>query len=264
MTDTEKEVKYVLDIQHLGFSYSTMKGEYKVFEDVNLKIKDDEFFCIIGPSGCGKSTLLNNVAGFEKPTSGKIIYRDKEIDGVSYKRAVVFQEDAVFPWLTVYQNIEYGLKIRNVDQKVRKDKVSNLISLVGLDGFENSFPKELSGGMKKRVDLARALSNDPDILLMDEPFGSLDAMTKEILQLEVTKLWEENKMTVIFITHDLEEALFLGDRVAVMQNIKTGIPFKFFDVPFDRPREISLKENPDFQKMRNSLIQEFKLLQTKI
>lgn len=262
MTKSDSEIKNVLDIQHLGFSYPTNKGEYKVFEDVNLQIGDEEFFCIVGPSGCGKSTLLNNVAGFEKPTSGKIFYRGNEIDGVSYKRAVVFQEDAVFPWLTVWQNIEYGLKIRNMEVTERKNKVSELVNLVGLGGFENYFPKELSGGMKKRVDLARALSNDPDILLMDEPLGSLDAMTKEILQLEITKLWEKNKMTVIFITHDLEEALFLGDRVAVMQNIKTGIPFKFFNVPFDRPREISLKENPDFQKMRNKLIKEFKLLQT--
>lgn len=262
MTELDNEVKNVLDIQHLGFSYPTAKGEYKVFEDVNLQIGNEEFFCIVGPSGCGKSTLLNNVAGFEKPTTGKIVYRGKEIDGVSNKRAVVFQEDAVFPWLTVWQNIEYGLKIRNMELTERKAKVSELVNLVGLGGFENYYPKELSGGMKKRVDLARALSNDPDILLMDEPLGSLDAMTKEILQLEITKLWEKNKMTVIFITHDLEEALFLGDRVAVMQNIKTGIPFKFFNVPFDRPREISLKENPDFQKMRNKLIKEFKLLQT--
>ncbi len=252
----------VLDIIDLGFSYNSTSGEYMVFQDVNLQIRKDEFFCIIGPSGCGKTTLLNNIAGFEKVSKGSLLYKGKEIEGVSYKRALVFQQDAVFPWLTVFKNIEYGLKLRDTPVKIRLEKVKELISLVGLNGFENSYPKELSGGMKKRVDLARALSNEPDMLLMDEPFGSLDAMTKEILQLEVTKLIEKNKITVVFITHDLEEALFLGDRIAIMQHITTGIPFKVFNVPFQRPRDIHLKEHLEFQKMRSNLISEFKLLQT--
>lgn len=262
MNQTNEQRDKVIDIINLGFSYNTSKGDYRVFKDVNLQIREDEFFCVIGPSGCGKTTLLNNIAGFEKASEGRLLYRGKEIDGVSYKRALVFQADAVFPWLTVYKNIEYGLKIREVPKKERAEKVKELIAVVGLKGFENLYPKELSGGMKKRVDLARALVNDPDILLMDEPFGSLDAMTKEILLLELTKIWEKNRMTVVFITHDLEEALFLGDRVAIMQHIKTEIPFKIFDVPFQRPRNIHLKENIEFQKMRNTLIQEFKLLQS--
>ena len=262
MNQTNMQRDKVIDIINLGFSYNTSKVDCRVFKDVNLQIREDEFFCIIGPSGCGKTTLLNNIAGFEKVSEGRLLYRGKEIDGVSHKRTLVFQQDATFPWLTVYKNIEYGLKIRKVPEKERSEKVKELIALVGLRGAENLYPKELSGGMKKRVDLARALVNDPDILLMDEPFASLDAMTKEVLLLELTKLWEKNRMTVIFITHDLEEALFLGDRVAIMQHINTGIPFKIFDVPFQRPRDIYLKENNEFQKMRINLIQEFKLLQS--
>jgi NitT/TauT family transport system ATP-binding protein len=251
---------YALELTNVGFSYDTNGGQYEVFKDVDINVHRNEVFCIIGPSGCGKTTLINIIAGFESPTVGTVQEEGEEITGVSHKRALVFQQDAVFPWLTVYRNIEYGLRIRRVPIETRKETVERLIELVRLTGFETAYPRELSGGMRKRVDLARALASDPKILLMDEPFGSLDAITKEKLQIEVTELWEKSKVTVVFITHDLEEALFLGDRIAIMQHINTNIPFKIFDVPFGRPRNIFLKEDPQFQAMRRQLIEEFKLI----
>jgi len=248
----------MLEIKNLSFCYRTGKKCYDVFKNVNLTIKDDEFFCILGPSGCGKSTLLKIVAGFETPADGRILDEGNEITGVSHERAMVFQEDAVFPWLNVYSNVEYGLKVRGIPQNERKEKVEYFINLVGLSGFEKSFPKELSGGMKKRVDLARVLANDPKILLMDEPFGALDAMTKEKLQEKLIQIWEGSKKTIIFVTHDIEEALFLGDRIAIMQHIRNGGEVEIFDVPFKRPRNIYLKEQPEFQRMRRELVEEFK------
>jgi len=250
----------ILEIKNLGFAYDTNHGKYRVFKNVNVNIKNNEFFCIVGPSGCGKTTLLNIIAGFEFPSEGTTYQNGVEIKSVSPERAVVFQQDAVFPWLNVYQNIEYGLKIRKIPREIREKKVKQLLEIVDLTGSEKTYPKELSGGMRKRVDLARALVNDPKILLMDEPFGSLDALTKEKLQIKLTEIWERSRKTVIFVTHDLEEALFLGDRVAIMQHIKSNIPFKSINIPFKRPREIYLKENPEFQSMRLKLMKEFKFI----
>ena len=248
----------MLHIEELGFAYEAGKEKYVVFENINMTVSDNEFFCIIGPSGCGKSTLLKVIAGFETPSAGRVLEDGKLIDGVSHERAMVFQEDAVFPWLTVGENIEYGLKVRKIPGEVRQKKVNEYLGLVGLKGFENAYPRQLSGGMRKRVDLGRVLANDPRILLMDEPFGALDAMTKENLQIKLTKIWEISKKTVIFITHDVEEALFLADRVAVMHHIQNGGAFKIFDVPFQRPRELFLKEEVDFQHMRRNLVEEFR------
>lgn len=249
-----------LELINLGFSYETRNGQFQVFKDINIEIRKNEFFCIIGPSGCGKTTLINIIAGFERPTIGQVLEKGSEITEVSPKRALVFQQDAVFPWLTVYKNIEYGLKIKNIPVTQRRETVKKYIEIVGLSGSEKAYPRELSGGMRKRVDLARALVNNPEIMLMDEPFGSVDALTKEKLQIEVTQIWEQSKMTVVFITHDLEEALFLGDRIAIMQHIRTHIPIEVFNVPFGRPRDIYLKEEVDFQNMRRYLIKAFKLL----
>ena len=242
----------------VGFAYPVDRGNLQIFEHLSFEIRDNEFFCIIGPSGCGKTTLLKNVAGFEHPTAG-VIYDDKHpITGIDYKRAMVFQEDAVFPWMTVRKNIAYGLKSRKIDEKIIKDKVEYYIDLVGLNGFEDALPKELSGGMRKRVDLARVMANEPQILLMDEPFGALDAMTKEDLQEKLVDIWNTSNTTVFFITHDVEEALFLGDRVAVMQKFSNGGAFNFYDVPFKRPRDIYLKQDESFQAMRRKLVKEFK------
>lgn len=247
----------MLEIKNLCFSYpmpKTKEGKYEVIRNLSFSVSDNEFVSIIGPSGCGKSTLLNILAGFERPSSGEILDNGVPVAGISYDRAMVFQQDAVFPWLTVAQNVEYGLKVRKIPASVRKEKVREFVELVNLQGYENYYPKELSGGMKKRVDLARMMANDPRIMLMDEPFGALDAMTKEILQEHLVRIWEMSKKTILFVTHDIEESIFLADRVIVVQNIKNGGRAEFVDVPFKRPRTIKLKENEDFQRMRRRII----------
>ena len=244
-------------VSNLHFSYPVTdkkKGNYEVIRDLSFEVRDEEFVCVIGPSGCGKSTLLKMFAGFEKPTGGEILYNGKPVTGIGYERAMVFQEDAVFPWLKVRDNVEYGLKVRKVDPKTRKERVDHFIDVVGLKGFEKSWPKELSGGMKKRVDLARVLANDPETILMDEPFGALDAMTKEMMQEELIRIWEGSKKTIVFVTHDIEEALFLADRIVVVQHIKNGGEAEIIDVPFPRPRTVELKENPAFQKVRRKTL----------
>ncbi|MBN2322191.1 MAG: ABC transporter ATP-binding protein [Spirochaetes bacterium] len=255
----KESIESILKIRNLSFSYTGDECNM-IFKNINIDISENEFFCIIGPSGCGKTTLLNIIAGFETATGGSVLQSGVEIKNVSHERAVVFQQDAVFPWLTVYQNIEYGLKVRNIPHEIREKRVREYLDVVGLTGFEDRYPRELSGGMKKRVDLARVLVNDPEMLLMDEPYGSLDALTKEKLQISLTEIWEHSRKTVVFVTHDLEEALFLGDRIVIMQHIKFNIPLRIIDVPFKRPREIFLKEEPEFQRMRRELLQEFKLL----
>jgi NitT/TauT family transport system ATP-binding protein len=248
----------MLSIQDISFSYpaNDRKGaRYEVIRNLNFEVRDNEFVCIIGPSGCGKSTLLKMIAGFERPTSGAILDNGRTINGVHYERAMVFQEDAVFPWLSVRDNVEYGLRVRRVDEKIRRERVKHYIEAVGLRGFENSYPKELSGGMKKRVDLARVLANDPKMLLMDEPFGALDAMTKEMMQEELVEIWEGSRKTIVFVTHDIEEALFLADRIVVVQHIKNGGEAEIIDVSFARPRTVGLKEDPEFQKARRRIIE---------
>lgn len=247
----------MIELRRLSFAYQGRNGLLPVFEDIDLVVETNEFFCIIGPSGCGKSTLLKIVAGFEKPSSGVVTHNGVKIKGISPKRAMVFQDDAVFPWLTVQQNVEYGLKVRGIPIERRRAESRRLIDLVGLTGFEALYPKQLSGGMRKRVDIARALANQPQVLLMDEPFGALDAMTKEMLQVELTRIWESEPKTVLFITHDVEEALFLGDRVAIMPPHSSGGTLEIVEVPFKRPRDVSIKEDPEFQRMRRQLILRF-------
>ena len=250
----------MIEIKNLSFSYDNgKKGPQKeIVHDLNLTIHDNEFFCLLGPSGCGKSTILKMLAGFEKNYSGSILDDGNEIRSVSYERAMVFQEDAVFPWMKVIDNVEYGLKARKINKEERQKTAAHFIELVGLKGYENLYPKELSGGMRKRVDVARVLCNDPRIILMDEPFGALDAMTKEKLQEQLLEIWGSTKKTIIFITHDIEEAIYLGDRVAIMQPISFGGELHIYDIPFKRPRELTIKENPQFQRMRREMIDELK------
>ncbi len=246
----------IIEIKDLSFSYKTKKGNYNIFKNLNLNVKQNEFICVVGPSGCGKTTLLKIIAGFEKQYSGIVKAFNEEITGISYRRGVVFQDDAVFPWMTVYKNIEYGLRSRRMPTKYIKEKVENYLKIVGLEKFKNNYPKELSTGMRKRVDVARVLANDPEIILMDEPFGALDAFTKETLQIKLVKIWENFKKTLVFITHDLEEALFLGDRIVLIPT-NPNEPVKFYKVPFKRPRETLLKTHVKFQKMRNDIMKDF-------
>lgn len=221
--------------------------------ELSLTINDHEFFCLVGPSGCGKSTLLKIIAGLEFVDGGIITIDGERISGPGLNRGMVFQDYALFPWLTVEQNIEFGLELRNVPKKERKATVERYINMVGLKGFEKSLPQQLSGGMKQRVAIARALSLKPKILLMDEPLGALDAFTRLQMQEEITRIWKEEKQTVIFVTHDIEEAVYLGDRIAVMTpnpgKIKT-----ILEVPLPRPRK---RTDPVFVKLRDELYQHF-------
>lgn len=221
--------------------------------ELSLAIEDNEFFCLVGPSGCGKSTLLKIIAGLESVESGIITIDGERINGPGLNRGMVFQDYALFPWLTVEQNVEFGLELRKVPKNKRKETVQRYIKMVGLCGFEKSLSQQLSGGMKQRVAIARALSLSPKILLMDEPLGALDAFTRLQMQEEITRIWKEEKQTVIFVTHDIEEAVYLGDRIAVMTP-NPGKVKKILDVPLTRPRK---RTDPAFVELRDELYNNF-------
>jgi NitT/TauT family transport system ATP-binding protein len=230
--------------------YDIGKGKTVVaVDDVTVSIYPEEFVCVVGPSGCGKSTLLYMVAGLDKPSAGQILIEGQPVMGSNPKIGMVFQPDSVFPWLTVEKNIKFGPEIRGLTQDDCHRIAEQYVKVVGLQGFEHSLPKQLSGGMKKRVDVARAFANNPEILLMDEPFGALDAMTKEKLQLELLRLWDTERKTVLFVTHDLEEALVLSSRIIVMGRAPNKI-VEIVDVPFARPRDLILKTSKEFQNLR--------------
>ncbi|WP_287822466.1 ABC transporter ATP-binding protein [Clostridium sp.] len=213
-----------------------MSKDTFTLDNINLSFKQGEFICLLGPSGCGKSTLLNIIAGLEKPTSGKILLNDKEVKEVGPDKAFMFQEAALFPWLKVIDNVEFGMKMAGISKEERREKALKYLKMVHLTKFQNSFVHELSGGMRQRVSLARALTLDSELLLMDEPFSALDSQTKSILQLELQKIWWETKKTVVFVTHNVEEAVLLGDRVIVM-SANPGRVKREFKIQLARPRE---------------------------
>jgi len=254
--DTQDHVK--IKLEHLTVAYEQVRGHLAVIQDLSLSIYEREFLCIVGASGCGKTTLLNVVAGLIAPSSGIVQMDGRPIRTAGPERAMVFQEDAVFPWYTVRQNLEYGLRMAHMPQARRDEIVSRYLQLVGLEESQHDYPRELSGGMRKRVDVARAMTLDPQVLLMDEPFASLDALTKEHLQVEFLKLWSAARMTVLFVTHDLEEALFLADRVVVMSK-RGGRIRHTVNVPFARPRAIELKTQPAFQDVRRDLARDLEV-----
>lgn len=225
-------------------------------EKFDLHVADNEFVSIIGPSGCGKSTFLLLVAGLESLTSGKIICDGEEVKGPDPKRAIVFQEYLLFPWQTVRKNIEFGPKVNGVTAEERRKISDKYINLIGLEGFENQYPHELSGGMKQRVAIARALANRPDVLLMDEPFGALDALTREMLQAELLRVWQTTECTVLFVTHSISEAVFLSDRVVIMSNRPGRIISDIrIDLPRPRSREtIFLPEFKEYEKAMRKII----------
>lgn len=238
------------EISHL-FGAGT-EGELLVLDGIDLAMADKEFVSIIGPSGCGKSTLLHIAAGLIQPTKGEVLHEGAPIQGPNRNRGMIFQADAVFPWLTVQGNVEYGLKRRGIPKAEREAIAREYISLVGLSGWEHRYPKELSGGMRKRVDVARVFANSPSIFLLDESFGQLDTQTKERLQIELLQLWEREQKTVLFVTHDIEEAIFLADRVIVMSQ-RPGKIVGEFVLPFARPRQLELKTETEFQVIRREL-----------
>jgi len=224
-------------------------------EDVSLDIGHGEFITVIGPSGCGKTTLLNILAGFERPSGGRVLLESKAVDGPGADRGVVFQEYALFPWLTLRQNVEYGPRERGFSASLVREMSDRTLAMVRLTGAENRYPHELSGGMRQRAALARVLVNDPKILLMDEPFAALDAQTRARLQQEVARLWTETHKTIFFVTHSVEEAILLGDRVIAM----TALPGRVkadVRVALPRPRDPTSPEFNDLRRMLENLLTE--------
>ena len=242
-----------ITISDVNKVFETPQGPVEAIRGINLEIHENEIICLVGPSGCGKSTLLNLIAGFLLPTGGKVLINSKLVTRPGADRAVVFQQDSIFPWLTVYQNLEYGPKARGVPIAQRRVVVDRLLAMVGLQDCKELLPRQLSGGMKKRVDLARAYANQPEVLLMDESFGALDVLTKEKMQCNLLSLWLQEPRTIVFITHDIEEALFIGQRVVVM----TARPARIsgiINVPFEKTADTRIKTTPEFQSLRQDII----------
>lgn len=223
---------------HKSFDEVNGKPKY-ILEDINLKIKTGEFICVLGKSGCGKSTMLNLLAGYLKPDKGRIIVDGVDVNGPSAQRGVVFQQHALFPWYTVKENIEFGLKLKKHKKSEVEKIAKQYIDMIGLQGYEDAYPAELSGGMAQRVGIARALVNNPQVLLMDEPLGALDAMTRDTMRKELIRIWQISKKTIFFITHSVPEAVYLADRVILLKQGHIAM-----DTPINlvRPRDIRSKE----------------------
>lgn len=221
-------------LQQVNMIYPNGNGTHAL-SDINLEIEPGEFVCVLGSSGCGKSTLLEIIAGLLKQTSGKVLLNGQEINGPSKDIGVVFQDSSLFPWRTVRQNIEFGLEIHGRSKQDKQELVAKYVTMMGLVGFENQYPHQLSGGMRQRVGLARTMVNNPDVLLMDEPLGALDYQTRQTLQDEIIRLWEQEKKTLIFITHDVSEAVYLGTRV-VLFSPRPGRVSDIYTIDHARPR----------------------------
>jgi NitT/TauT family transport system ATP-binding protein len=244
-----------LDITGLTKRYYVERDGRQVLAlaDVSLAVGDGEFIAIVGPSGCGKTTLLNIVAGLLQFDGGRVTIDGKAIAGPGTDRAVVFQHASLLPWRTIAGNVRYGMELqKRLDAAAMRERTAHFVRLVGLAGFEKHYPSELSGGMQQRVNLARALAADPKVLLMDEPFAALDAQTREYMQAELLKIWTEARKTVVFITHQINEAVYLADRVIVMSP-RPGRVKGEFRVPFDRPRTLALKRDPRFLEIEDAI-----------
>ncbi|EZP25553.1 ABC transporter ATP-binding protein [Pseudomonas sp. RIT288] len=227
-------------------------GTFTALEQVSFEVPDQQFAVLVGPSGCGKSSLLYLTAGLAEPTSGDIYVGGQQVQGPGADRGMVFQSYTLFPWLTVRQNVEFGLKRRGMPAARRKEIVDYFVNEVGLSGFADSYAKQLSGGMMQRVAIARALANDPQILLMDEPFGALDSQTRLQMQQLLLRVWGNSKKTVLFVTHDIDEAILLGDRVYVM-GAKPGRIKQILDVPIERPRSLDMVMERSFIDMKREI-----------
>lgn len=256
MTQSEVDVTKSRGLEAADVSVTYVRkrtGEQVIAVDhLDLNIADREFVSLVGPSGCGKSTFLKVVAGLEVPTGGQISYAGQPMDQVADQRAMVFQDASLFPWYPVMRNITYGLECRGMKKDEAARQVESLIAMVGLGGFEKHFPYELSGGMQQRVNLARALAVDPNLLLMDEPFAALDAQTREIMQAELLRIWTETRKTVLFVTHQIDEAIFLSDRVVVM-SARPGRIILDVRIDLPRPRGLEIKEDPRFLEIQKEI-----------
>ena len=236
-----------IEIRHLTKQFQTRHHLVTALDDVSLDIATATFFMIVGPSGCGKTTLLRILAGLETPTRGDVIVTRRHLDTPA--NAMVFQGDSIFPWMTVYENAAYGLRMRRRPEGEIRDTVNHYLNRTGLSAFAQAYPHQLSGGMKQRVSIARAFATDPEILLMDEPFSGLDEQNRTLLHEELLRIWDETKKTVIFITHSVDEAVSLGDRILIM-TARPGRAKALIDVPFERPRHVlELRADPRYGEL---------------
>jgi NitT/TauT family transport system ATP-binding protein len=242
----------VLEIDRLGRDFSSESGPVTALRDISLRVHRREFVCVIGPSGCGKSTLIRIIAGLDQPTSGRMLVDGKETSGPSPERGMVFQGYTLFPWLTVKRNVMFGLKMAGKANSEAEVEARQWINLVGLSKFADTYPHQLSGGMKQRVAIARALAPNPRVLIMDEPFGALDAQTRAQMQSYLLEIWRNVDVTVLFVTHDLDEAIFLADRIIVLK-ANPGEIQEVIEVNVPRPRRLDQFQSPEFQATRRRL-----------
>ena len=244
---TESSGTGTVNIKDMSKVYHTDSGELTAVDGMDLHIEAEEFVTVLGPSGCGKSTVMECIAGYLDPTEGEVLVNGEPVDEPDPSRGVVFQENRLFPWKTINENVRFGPQMRDA---VDESRIETLFDQMGLEGFEDSYPHELSGGMQQRAELARLLANDPDIMLMDEPFSGLDAMTKELMQEKLLDVWEDDDRTVLFITHDVEEAILLADRVVVM-TARPGQVKDVIDVDLDRPRDTDIVTSDRFNELQH-------------
>lgn len=244
-----EQLETKLKVSNISKTFFNKKDYFTAIEDVSFDVRDGEFLVILGPGRCGKTVLLNIIAGLVEKTSGSVIYDGKEINGVDPEMGMVFQKTALMPFKTVMENVELGLKFSGMDKKKRREICQKYIDLVGLQGFENSYPNALSGGMKQRVGIARAYANNPKLLIMDEPFGALDAQTRYSMQNEVLRIWEQEKRTVIYVTNNIEEAIYLGTRIVLLSKCPASVKAEYtIDLP--RPRDMISDE---FMNLRTKI-----------
>ena len=241
----EDNTKDKVKVTHLTKKFDDLL----VLDDISFTVKEGEFLCIVGPTGCGKTTFLNSLTKLYKPTSGEILINDEPVDLLKHNIAYIFQEYSTMPWLTVEENVGFGLDIKNIPKSEAKEKINEYLQVVGLEKYRNYYPDQLSASMLQRVVIARAFATEPEVLLMDEPYGQLDIELRFRLEDELLKLWERNKTTVIFITHNIEEAVYLGERILVLTNKPTGIKKEIYN-NIQRPRNIAAK---DFVDLRNEV-----------
>ena len=254
-----------LSIEQVSRTFPSRNGgaETRALEPTSLEVGDNDFVTILGPSGCGKSTLLRIIAGLDRPTTGRVVLDGNEVTGPGADRGMVFQSYTPFPWLSVRENIAFGLRERGVALVERYRIADGFIERVGLSGFENHWPKQLSGGMQQRTAIARALANDPKILLLDEPFGALDNQTRALMQEMLLGIWERERKTVVFVTHDIEEAIFLGSRVIVM-SARPGRIKAEIKVDLPHPRSYKIKTTPAFVGLKERLVEEIRVEALKV
>jgi NitT/TauT family transport system ATP-binding protein len=246
----------LLEIKGLSKSFSVKGKTFEALHDINLSVGEKEFICLLGPSGCGKTTLLRIMAGLEKPSSGAVLLDGVPIEGPGPQRGMVFQEYSLFPWRTILDNVSFGLELKGVSKDERYDKARRYLKTVGLEDFENSYPHELSGGMKQRVAIVRALVNNPKALFMDEPFGALDAQTRNVMQSELLRIWQEQQKTVIFVTHSVDEAIYLADRVVIM-SARPGQINEILEIEIPRPR---VRTSSEVNRYRERILHDLKSL----